>query len=94
DVSGTFVATPNIPYVDGTLYGGGTIDIAARRGYLVIQDGAELRADGSSAVLTQRIGSLGTLTPTRIDSSGGLIALNAREGLYADPLLSAKAGGA
>ncbi|MFZ5504793.1 MAG: filamentous hemagglutinin family protein [Pseudomonadota bacterium] len=94
DVSGTFVATPNIPYVDGTLYGGGTIDIAARRGYLVIQNGAELRADGSSAELTQRIGALGALTPTPIDSSGGLIALNAREGLYADPLLSAKAGGA
>lgn len=94
DVSGTFVATPDLKYVDGTLYGGGTIDIAARRGYLVIQDDAELRADGGSAVLTQRIGSLGALTPTRIDSSGGLIALNAREGLYADPLLSAKAGGA
>lgn len=94
DASGTFVAMPVLKYVDGDLYGGGTIDIAARRGYLVVQDGAELRADGASAVLAQRIGNLGALTPTRVDSSGGLISLNAREGLYLDPVLSARAGGA
>lgn len=93
DTSGVFLQTPGLSYVDGTLFDGGTIDIAARRGYLVIQDGAQLRADGASAVLAQRTGALGALSPVRIDSNGGRIALNAREGLYADPLLSARAGG-
>ncbi|WP_306476329.1 filamentous haemagglutinin family protein [Methyloversatilis sp.] len=94
NTSGTFLQTPGLSYVDGTLFDGGSIDIAARRGYLVIQDGAQLRADGSSAVLAQRTGALGALSAVRIDSSGGRISLNAREGLYADPLLSARAGGA
>jgi filamentous hemagglutinin len=93
NTSGTFLQTPGLSYVDGTLFDGGSIDIAARRGFLVIQDGAQLRADGTSAVLAQRTGSLGALSAVRIDSSGGRIALNAREGLYADPLLSARAGG-
>jgi filamentous hemagglutinin len=94
NTSGVFLQTPGLSYVDGTLFDGGTIDIAARRGYLVIREGAQLRADGASAVLAQRTGALGALSAVRIDSSGGLISLNAREGLYADPLLSARAGGA
>jgi filamentous hemagglutinin len=94
NTSGVFLQTPGLSFVDGTLFDGGMIDIAARRGYLAIQDGAQLRADGTSAVLAQRTGALGALSAVRIDSSGGRIALNAREGLYADPLLSALAGGA
>ena len=93
NTSGVFLQTPGLSFVDGTLFDGGSIDIAARRGYLVIRDGAQLRADGSSAVLAQRTGALGALSAVRIDSSGGRISLNAREGLYADPLLSARAGG-
>jgi filamentous hemagglutinin len=91
DVSGTFLRIPDLPYADGTVFDGGDITLAARRGYLVVQDGAQLRADGTSAVLSQRVGS--SRQNVRIDSNGGSIVLNAREGLYADPVLSAKAGG-
>ena len=92
DVSGTFLRTPDLPYADGEVLDGGRITLAARRGYLAVQSGAQLRADGTRATLMQR--SLGGLTGTVIDSNGGHIALSAREGLYLDPLLSARAGGA
>lgn len=91
DVSGTFLRAPDLPYVDGTVFDGGDITLAARRGFLVIQEGAQLKADGSSALLSQPAGS-GRST-VRVDSNGGDIVLNAREGLYVDPVLSAKAGG-
>lgn len=91
DVSGTFLRAPDLPYVDGTVFDGGDITLAARRGFLVVQEGAQLKADGSSALLSQPVGS-GRST-VRVDSDGGDIVLNAREGLYVDPVLSAKAGG-
>ncbi|MBC7208692.1 MAG: hemagglutinin, partial [Methyloversatilis sp.] len=42
DVSGTFLRAPDLPYVDGTVFDGGDITLAARRGFLVVLEGAQL----------------------------------------------------
>jgi filamentous hemagglutinin len=91
DVSGTFLRKPDVPYADGIVYAGGDITLAARRGYLVAQDNVRLIANGSSALLDQPVGT--SRQQVRVDSAGGNIVLNAREGLYAEPLIMARAGG-
>lgn len=91
DVSGTFLRTPFLNYADGSVLDGGDIGLHARRGYLVVQEGATLKADGTSEVLRQATEQ--GRSDTVVSSNGGSISLSAREGLYADPTLSAKAGG-
>jgi filamentous hemagglutinin family protein len=92
DASGTFLRTPDLRHAEGSVFDGGDIRVAARRGYLIAQDGALLQADGASEVLLQPVGS--GRADVRIDSDGGNIVLDAREGLYVEASLSAKAGGA
>ncbi|WP_018413453.1 two-partner secretion domain-containing protein [Methyloversatilis thermotolerans] len=99
DVSGTFIQTPYLNFTDGQVLDGGRITMAARRGYLEVEQGATLNADGTSEVLRQRID--GGTANVRIDSNGGAIDFSAREGLIVELQetegyrpISARAGGA
>lgn len=79
--------------IQGDVYDGGTVTLSARRGYLVAEAGARVIADGTRASLLLPNGAGGQMQLTPYASNGGSITLSAREGLYADAVLSAAAGG-
>lgn len=93
DTQGVFLANPYLSYADGRVFDGGQIGLNARRGFLVMEEGSRLNADGISARLMQAGPAGGALVETSVQSNGGQIRLAAREGLYADATLSARAGG-
>ncbi|ATE60505.1 filamentous haemagglutinin family protein [Thauera sinica] len=93
DVSGTVVRDPASTLATGRVLDGGRISLEADYGYLVLQQGAQLRADGVAAVLD----IVPTAGPVRraqtVTSAGGSVALTAREGMMVDGSLSARSGG-
>ncbi|QID16210.1 filamentous hemagglutinin N-terminal domain-containing protein [Nitrogeniibacter mangrovi] len=92
DVSGMARATPGTQWHEGAVLDGGAIQVDAGRGYVVVQSGAELNADGATGVFDV-VSPFGVVARDRtLASAGGEIALSAREGLLVDGLLSARAG--
>ena len=89
----------NLGYYTGSVLPGGNIVIS---GNIVAEQGAVLDVSGTSAVLDemqdsvdQSATSIGSSAwvPTRIDSNGGSISLNATQLLYCDATLLGAAGG-
>ncbi|TVT75501.1 MAG: filamentous hemagglutinin N-terminal domain-containing protein [Denitromonas halophila] len=92
DVSGVTVATPGSRWNEGQVLGGGRIAIDAGRGYVVMQSGAALVADGAVGVLDIVSPFGGVARNQVVGSAGGAIAVSAREGMLLDGNLSARAG--
>ena len=89
----------NLGYYTGSVLPGGNIVIS---GNIVAEQGAVLDVSGTSAVLDetqdsvdQSATSIGSSAwvPTRVDSNGGSITLNATQLLYCDATLLGAAGG-
>lgn len=93
DASGTLLARMVDGRQVGAVLDGGTIDINARRGYLLADAGAEIRSDGSRGALHLPEAGSGRIRLSEQASNGGAIQLAAREGLFIDSVLSARAGG-
>ncbi|MBT0962712.1 two-partner secretion domain-containing protein [Denitromonas iodatirespirans] len=92
DVSGATVATPGAPWNEGQVLDGGNIAIDAGRGYVVMQSGAALVADGAVGMLDIVSPFGGVARNQVVASAGGTIAVSAREGMLLDGMLSAHAG--
>lgn len=91
-VTGTYLAEPDPQGLrKGTVTDGGTVEIEAAKGYLVMQQGARIDASGTRTVL-DLVGSKG-LAATTVASDGGSILLSAREGMLLEGSLHAAAGG-
>jgi len=89
----------SLGYDTGSVLPGGNIVIT---GNIVAEQGATMDVSGASAVLSETPASLGqsanridalSLAPTRVDSNGGSITLNASQLLYCDATLLGAAGG-
>ncbi len=80
----------------GEILDGGTISLTARRGIVVVEDGARFDVSGTSGVLDlPSSGPRGqALLPRTVASNGGLVRLDAREGLFFDGAITAHPGGA
>jgi len=88
DVSGAFVATPNdLGLTVGTLYGGGSVELSADRGYVVALPGSTIDVSGfARAVDLQRSdGSYQRVVDYR---SAGTIDITAAEGAFVEGTLS------
>jgi filamentous hemagglutinin family protein len=99
DVSGHAVtAIDTRGRVYGTVPAGGQIDLGEDNGvattdaFVVIRPGAQLNADGASALLD--LTDSGRTVPVNVASDGGTIALFSNSGIYIDGTLHAQAGGA
>jgi filamentous hemagglutinin len=94
DVSGTTLYKPNaLGLLQGSVLSGGTISVLAQRGYLILDAGSSLLADGAAAVLDLPVSSASTsYQRVNVGSSGGSIALLGAEGVQIDATLSAQAG--
>ena len=80
----------------GEVRNGGTINIDAKRGYIVAQAGSVLDVSGGSGTVDMVSATTGrpTITATTLASNGGSINFTAREGALIDSTLKAQAGGA
>jgi filamentous hemagglutinin family protein len=80
----------------GQILDGGTISLTARRGIVVVETGARFDVSGTSGVLDLPVsGPRGqTLAASVIASNGGLVRVDAREGLFFDGSITARPGGA
>lgn len=92
DVSGVTVATPGSRWNEGQVLDGGRVAIDAGRGYVVMQSGAALVADGAVGTLDIVSPFGGVARSQSVASAGGTIAVSAREGMLLDGTLSAHAG--
>jgi filamentous hemagglutinin family protein len=81
----------------GEVYDGGTVELEARRGYIVTAAGSLIDVSGSSAdlqFLQRTPGAVGAGLESRpVFSAGGRIGLAAGEGIVADGRLAARSGG-
>ncbi len=75
-----------------TINAGGSINVLAKRGYVLQQAGSLLDASGAAAPLALTPGASGTLG-IALDSAGGSIGLEAGEGMILDGTLRAAGGG-
>ncbi|MHB1188783.1 filamentous haemagglutinin family protein [Thiobacillus sp.] len=75
----------------GEVLDGGSVVIAADKGYLVTQAGSQIDVSGTQATL-DIVGANG-LTATPVGSNGGSIELAAREGMLLEGALHGHAGG-
>jgi filamentous hemagglutinin family protein len=75
----------------GEVLNGGSVDIAAAKGYLVTQAGAMIDVSGTQTTLD--LVDASGLTATQVASDGGSIRLAAREGILLEGGLSGHAGG-
>jgi filamentous hemagglutinin family protein len=78
----------------GTVLAGGTIDVAANRGYLIMNPGSMIDASGTATTLYLPSSNLTQTAPTLVASSGGTITLAGSEGLQLSGALQAHAGAA
>lgn len=93
DVSAAVVRDPASRFATGSVLDGGEIVLEADYGYLVMRQGAQLKADGTAAVL-DLVPTAGLVRRAQtVTSAGGDIALGAREGMMIDGTLSARSGG-
>lgn len=93
DVSAAVVRDPASRFATGRVLDGGEIVLEADYGYLVMREGAQLKADGTAAVL-DLVPTAGLVRRAQtVTSAGGHIALGAREGMMIDGTLSAHSGG-
>lgn len=91
--TGFYRAEPDVQGLrKGTVLDGGTVEIAAKKGYLIVQQGARIDVSGNQATL-DLVGSNG-LTATAVASDGGTVKLAAREGMLLEGTLAGHAGGA
>ena len=92
DVSGVRVLDPGSLYREGVVLDGGQVDINAGHGYVVMQSGAQILADGTQGLLDV-ISPFGGLERDRsIASAGGQVSISAREGLLLAGVISAASG--
>lgn len=77
----------------GEVFDGGRIELTAERGYIVIEQGAQLDVSGTSAMLDLPNGGNGVSART-VASDAGTIAFAAAEGMLLDGTLRGTAGGA
>ncbi len=94
DVSGTAVYTPNTAGVyTGTIYGGGSINLVANRGSVIVEGGAALDFAGTQGLLDVRTPALGT-APVRetVATAGGTLTIVAPESISLDGTLAGAAG--
>jgi filamentous hemagglutinin family protein len=95
--AGTFIASPNRSgLLKGTLYDGGSVTIAAGRGYIVAPAGAQIDVSGATAMLDLPSATAGgrSLTRTQVAGSAGSVSLSAREGILFDGTFLASPSGA
>ncbi|WP_200383445.1 filamentous haemagglutinin family protein [Rhodocyclus tenuis] len=71
----------------GTVYGGGTVKLNAKRGYLIAEAGSEIDIDGFETTLDAYGGSLRSL----VSRAAGTLALSSPEGIFVDSTISAAA---
>ncbi len=79
----------------GRVSDGGRVEIDAGLGYLITRAGSEIDARGASDSLNQSTvtgGASAAMQPLRIGSSGGRVALTAREGMFLDGDFKATGG--
>ena len=79
----------------GRVSDGGRIEIDAGLGYLITRAGSEIDVSGSTDILNQSTvtgGAMAAMLPRRISSSGGRVALGAREGMLLDGDFKAAGG--
>jgi filamentous hemagglutinin family protein len=81
--------------VIGSVESGGSIALAADRGYVVVMDGAQLDVSGVSALLSipANLGAAIVAVPQQIQGAAGSIAIASREGIVFDGTVRAAAGG-
>ncbi len=94
NVAGISLLEPFIHERRGDVLDGGSINLQANRGYVVIEQGARLDVSGTSDIFdiaTQGSQALG-LEPVRIGSNGGEINLTAAEGMLLEGTMLAQGG--
>ncbi|OYV00981.1 MAG: hypothetical protein CFE45_06810, partial [Burkholderiales bacterium PBB5] len=83
----TSQATPADQRVTGTVRGGGAINLAAQRGYVVAEAGARLSLDGVAA----RLNVSGLTDTVTVAKSAGSLSISSPEGLVLNATVSAQA---
>ncbi|PKO33525.1 MAG: hypothetical protein CVU34_11185 [Betaproteobacteria bacterium HGW-Betaproteobacteria-7] len=79
----------------GSVSDGGRIEIDAGLGYLITRAGSQITVEGTTDTLNQASatgGAVAAMLPRRIGSSGGRVALAAREGMFLDGDIAGKGG--
>jgi filamentous hemagglutinin len=94
DVSGKAILTPNdLGLSRGNVLAGGTIDLTAKRGSVIVDRGALIDIDGGSAVLdVQNRGGSGGYTRATMGNSAGTLSVESGESISLLGTLSANAG--
>ena len=75
------------PRLTGSVLGGGSIELVANRGYVVLERGSRLALDGAAAALNLR----GAATPVTVARPGGTLRISSPEGMVLDGDISARA---
>ncbi|MBI1397115.1 MAG: filamentous hemagglutinin N-terminal domain-containing protein [Betaproteobacteria bacterium] len=94
---GTVVLEPDpLRRTFGTVHDGGSVDVSAANGYLVLEPGSVIDVSGTAGQIDlPRDAAQGRLVYQKagVTSSGGSVTLSAREALFADGTLRAASGG-
>lgn len=94
-VAGAYVQTPTSNGLrKGVVLDGGTIDINAKKGYVVAEKGALLDVSGAAAVLDLPVQGNPYIQATKVASNAGAINIKAREGALLDATLKGQSTGA
>ena len=84
---GASAATPTAERVTGTVRGGGSITLAAQRGYVVAEAGSSMVLDGASAA----VNFPGMPAAVTVAKPGGTLGISTPEGFVLDGSVSAQA---
>jgi hypothetical protein len=84
---GASAATPTAERVTGTVRGGGSITLAAQRGYVVAEAGSSMVLDGASAA----VNFAGMPAAVTVAKPGGTLGISTPEGFVLDGSVSAQA---
>jgi filamentous hemagglutinin family protein len=76
----------------GTVFGGGTVNLTASRGYLELLPGSVIDVDGSSGIIDETGVGSGAVRAEQVASAGGAVNLTAAEGMELGGTFEAAAG--
>ncbi|MBT9612614.1 MAG: filamentous hemagglutinin family protein [Burkholderiales bacterium] len=94
-VAGAYVQTPTSNGLrKGVVLDGGTIDINAKKGYVVAEKGALLDVSGAATVLDLPVQGNPYIKATNVASNAGTINIKAREGALLDATIKGQSAGA